>query len=175
MPRVLASAALAAAALALFGAPVNAVAPFAEAKCDNKKASFLFWPKGHPKLDEPGFPEFLTPHLEVYAGLRTKGFGSKVAAYADPSGASASRNACRIGGSEPLKGKVPNSAKRTKATNLQCRFGEKMRLAFTQLRNGTKVTALRKDDTKVLEMKLLATGSSVVYNKRRCEPKPPPT
>jgi hypothetical protein len=175
MTRALPLAVVTAMALAMLGGSGNAAAPFGEATCDNKKASLLFWPRGHGELSEPNFPEYRVPHLEVYPGLQQRGFGSNVNVYADPSGASASRNACRVGSGERVGGKVPNSAKRSRATNLQCRFGQKMRLTFTELRDGVKIVGLRRDDTKVLEMRLLAEGSSVVYNKRRCEPKPPPT
>ena len=174
----LAGIALVAAALTplfLLSTSGQAAPPYGKATCDAKKASFLFWPQGHGDLNEPGFPEFRTPHLEVYPGLKQKGFGTSTDAYADPTGASANQNRCKITAGEPLRGNVPNSAKRKKATNFQCRFGQKIRLAFSQVNGGTKVTGLRKDGTKVIELKILNSDSSVVYNKERCEPKSPPT
>ena len=178
LPRTrLAGIALVAAALTpllLLSTSGQAAPPYAKATCDSKKASFLFWPQGHGDLNEPGFPEFRESHLEVYPGLRRTGFGTNTDAYADPSVASVNQNRCKVSPAEPLRGNVPNSAKRKKATNVQCRFGQKIRLAFTEVNGGTKVTGLRKDGTKVIELKILNAGSSVVYNKNRCEPKPPP-
>lgn len=152
----------------------QAAPPYGKVTCDTRKASFLFWPDGHPKLKEPGFGEFRTPHLEVYRGLKETGFGSKVDVYADPRGAAPSQERCSAGTAQPLTGKVPNPQTRTKATNIQCRFGNKIRLAFTKVNDGQKVTGLRKDGTKVIELKILNSDSTAVYNKERCEPKPPP-
>ena len=163
-----------AAAFALLIAPAQAAAPFAEATCDNKSASLLFWPKGHGKIEGAGFPEFRTPHLEIYGGLHRTTFPKNLNAYADPKTASASKNACNQSTPEPLSGKVPNSARRTKATNFQCRFGQKMIVEFTGVTGGVKVTIVRKDGTKVIELKILKTGSSAVYNKQRCEATAPP-
>jgi hypothetical protein len=174
MARAIALIAVSAAAIALLSAPGQAAAPFGKVTCDTRKASFLFWPDGHPKLKEPGFGEFRTPHLEVYRGLKETGFGSKNDVYVDPRGAISSQDRCTAGNPKPLEGKVPNSQKRTKATNIQCRFGNKVILEFTKINDGVKVTGLRKDGTKVLELKILNSNSTAVYNKERCEPKPPP-
>lgn len=161
-------------AVVLLAAPAHGAAPYGKATCKSKSASFLFWPKGHPKLQEPGFGKFKIPHLEIYGGLHTTGFPSAVDAYVDPRGAAPSRSACKVGRPEPLKGKIPNAAKRTKATNVQCRFRQKMILEFTKRSDGIEATAILKDGTKVLTAKMFNSGSSIAYDKERCKPKPPP-
>ena len=166
--------AAAAAALAVLSAPAHAAAPYGKVVCSTKNANFLFWPNGHPKLKEPGFGEFRTPHLEVYRGLKTTGFGSKNDVYADPRGVIPSQDRCEAKTPKPLSGKVPNSGKRTKATNIQCRFGNRIILEFQKVSDGQRITGLRKDGTKVIVLDILNSGSTAVFDKDRCEPKAPP-
>jgi hypothetical protein len=174
MARAITLIAASAAAIALLIAPGQAATPGAQATCGNKSASLLFWPNGHGARPDAGFPKFKKPHLEVYGGLHRDTFPKNLNAYADPGTATVSNNACNTQSPEPLSGKVPNSGKRTKATNFQCRFGQKMIVAFTQVNGGIKVTVVRNDGTKVIELKILNSGSSAVYNKERCEAKAPP-
>jgi hypothetical protein len=162
------------ASVAVFSAPGQAAAPTAKAKCGNKKASFLFWPNGHGRIDSVGFPEFRTPHLEVYPGYHSTSFPPATNANADPSGATVNSQACSLKSPDPLKGDVPHNAKKLKAANIQCRFGEKMILEFTRLSNGVKVTAVLDDGTKVIELKIVNSGSKAVFNERRCTAKDPP-
>lgn len=163
-----------AAALIFLAVPVHAVAPSSKATCGNKKASFLFWPNGHGQIDSAGFPEYRTPHLEVYPGFHSKTFPPATNANAEPGSATINSNACELTSPDPLSGQVPHKAKRTKATNIQCNFGQKMRLEFTQLNNGVKVTGIRKDGTKVIELTILNSGSKALFNKQRCDAKDPP-
>ena len=165
---------IAAAALVLLSAPAQAAAPFAQATCENRSASLLFWPKGHGEVEGAGFPKYTKPHLEIYGGLHTNTFPKSTNAYAEPQRAQITDNACNQVTPKPLSGKVPNSRKREKAANFQCRFGQKMRVVFTAVTGGVKVTVVRKDGTKVIELKIVENGSSAVFNKERCEAKPPP-
>ena len=174
MTRALPVVATALTALVLVSVPAHAAAPSAKATCDNKKASFLFWPNGHGEIDSVGFPEFRTPHLEVYPGYHSTSFPPVTNANADPSGATVNSQACNLSSPDPLSGDVPHKAKRLKAANIQCRFGEKMILEFTRLDNGVKVTAVREDGTKVIELKIANSRSKAVFNKRRCDAKDPP-
>jgi hypothetical protein len=160
--------------VALFSGAGQAAPPTAKAKCDNKKASFLFWPNGHGRIDSAGFPEFRTPHLEVYPGFHSTSFPPATNSNADPSGATVNSGACNLSSPDPLSGDVPNKATKRKAANIQCRFGEKMILEFTRLAEGVKVTAIRKDGTKVIELKIVNSGSKAVFNKNRCDAKDPP-
>ena len=161
-------------ALALVSVPGQAATPDAKARCGNKKASFLFWPTGHGRIDSVGFPEFREPHLEVYPGFHSTSFPPATNANADPTGATVNSGACTLKTPEPFTGDVPHKAKRGKAANIQCRFGGKMILEFTRLADGVKVTGIRRDGTKVIELKIVESGSKAAFNKRRCDAKDPP-
>ena len=174
MARTIALIAVAAAAIVSLSALGQAAEPIRKATCDNKSASLLFWPKGHGKLEGAGFPKYEKPHLEIYGGLHRNTFPKSTNAYAEPTALQVSQKACDTRPRELASGKVPNSGKRTKATNFQCRFGQKMRVVFAAVNDGLKVTIVRKDGKKVIELKILNSGSSAVYNKERCEAKAPP-
>jgi hypothetical protein len=174
MARAIALIAVSAVTIGLLIAPGQAALPGAQATCDNKSASLLFWPNGHGEREGAGFPKYKKPHLEIYGGLHRNTFPQRTNANVEPTSATVSNQACKTETPEALSGKVPNSRKREKAANFQCRFGQKMTLAFTQVNGGIKVTVVRNDGKKVIELRILNSGSSAVYNKERCEAKAPP-
>lgn len=171
---LLAATALAATALMATISPgaVNRV----KVKCPQKSVSFLYWPKGHDERPQAGFPEFRTPHLEIYGGLHDTTFPPQTIGYIDATGAAQKGSECTNKGSTSLSGKdIPHATKRTgKAANVQCKFGEKTQLVFSQVSPGARVDAVLADGTRVVQVRIKQTGSSIVFNERKCDAKPPP-
>lgn len=142
--------------------------------CKEKSASMLFWPQGHGAAESGEFPEFRVPHLELYGGVRNSGFDQGTNAYADAAGGSQVSRSCKKGNIATPKGKIPNSATKKKATNLQCRFGQKVHLVFFSIPGGGVRLDIVRDGKIAVEAKLTFSGSSVKYNDKLCDAKAPP-
>ena len=145
-------------------------------KCPVGKASFLYWPDGHGARPQAGFPEFRTPHLEIYGGLHDTTFPPFTMGYIDASGSATTNSDCANKGTTNLSSAaIPHSQKiRGKAKNVQCKFGEKMQLVFTQVENGARVDAVLGNGTRVVEVRTKNSGSSITFNNQKCDVKAPP-
>ena len=66
-------------ALAAIAAVSAGAAPTQRIACGVKALDFYFWPKGHPAIPALGFPEYPTPHLEVYTGAAPGRLGQQLA------------------------------------------------------------------------------------------------
>ena len=145
-------------------------------KCPDKKASFLWWPHGHGARPQAGFPEFKTPHMEIYGGLHDTTFPVQTIGYIDASGSAQTSSECTSKGTTNLSSKdIPHSQKiKGKAKNIQCKFGEKINLVFTQVQEGARVDAVLGDGTRVVQARTKNSGSSIVFNNKRCEVEDPP-
>ena len=145
-------------------------------KCPTKKASFLYWPNGHGQRPQAGFPAFPTPHLEIYGGFHDTTFPPATLAYIDASGSAQASSDCADKGVSNLSGaNIPHDQKiKGKAKNIQCKFGEKMQLVFTQVQDGARVDAVLGDGTRVVQVRMKNSGSSIVFNNKRCDVKDPP-
>jgi hypothetical protein len=167
-----ASALMASALMASSAQAVNR----AKVKCPQKQASFLYWPHGHDARPQAGFPAFPTPHLEIYGGLHDTTFPPTPIGYIDASGKAQSSSEC----TQPVlsslsRDDIPHSEKvRGKAKNVQCKFGEKVRLVFSAVDVGARVDAVLGDGTRVVQVRIKNTGSSIVFNDRKCDVKDPP-
>jgi hypothetical protein len=170
---LLATAGVAAAALA---APSTGAVQRAKVKCPQKAASFLYWPHGHDARPQAGFSEFRTPHLEIYGGKHDTTFPPTPIGYIDASGAAQSSSECTEKGASSLSGDaIPHDQKiKGKAKNIQCKFGEKIQLVFSQVSEGARVDAVLGDGTRVVQVRIKNSGSSIVFNNKRCDVKDPP-
>ena len=164
------------AATALVAPSAGGAAIRAKVKCPQKSASFLYWPKGHDARPQAGFPEFRTPHLEIYGGLHDTTFPSQVIGYIDATGSAQSSSECTDPARATLsRDDIPHSQKiRGKAKNVQCKFGEKLGLVFTEVKEGARVDAVLGDGTRVVQVRMKNSGSSIVFNDRKCDVKNPP-
>jgi hypothetical protein len=163
------------AALAIL-APSAQAATRAKVRCPQKSASFLYWPHGHGERPQAGFPAFPTPHLEIYGGLHDTTFPPTPIGYIDATGASQSSSECTQPALSNLsRDDIPHSQKiKGKAKNVQCKFGEKVRLVFTDVDVGARVDAVLGDGTRVVQVRIKNSGSSIVFNERKCDAKDPP-
>lgn len=145
-------------------------------KCPDKKASFLWWPHGHGARPQAGFPEFKTPHMEIYGGFHDTTFPVQTIGYIDASGSAQTSSECTSKGTTNLSNNdIPHSQKiRGKAKNIQCKFGEKINLVFTQVQEGARVDAVLGDGTRVVQARTKNSGSSIVFNNKRCDVEDPP-
>jgi hypothetical protein len=165
------------AATALIAPSAGGAAVRAKVKCPQQKASFLYWPHGHEARPQAGFPAFPTPHLEIYGGLHDTTFPPTPIGYIDATGSSQSSSECTQPAMSTLtRDDIPHAQKiRGKAKNVQCKFGEKIRLVFSQVSKGARVDAVLGDGTRVVQVRMKNSGSSIVFNKRRCDVEDPPT
>ena len=163
-------------AAALIAPSTGGAALSVKFKCPASKASFLYWPNGHDARPQAGFPEFRTPHLEIYGGLHDTTFPPATIGYIDADGSATSNSDCTNKGTTNLSGdNIPHSQKiRGKAKNVQCRFGEKIQLVFTQVQEGARVDAVLGNGTRVVQVRMKNSGSSIVFNDRKCDVKGPP-
>jgi hypothetical protein len=164
------------AATALLAPSAGGAVVRAKVKCPQKSASFLYWPHGHDARPQAGFPAFATPHLEIYGGLHDTTFPPTPIGYIDAKRSEQSSSEC----SQPAMSKlssddIPHSEKfKGKAKNIQCKFGEKLRLVFTRVQEGARVDAVLGDGTRVVQVRIKNSGSSIVFNDRKCDVKDPP-
>ena len=167
----LTTTALAALVVLASSAPAGAAVKYT---CQEKSASLLFWPKGHGEVKTEGFPAFPVPHLELYGGIHSSNFPRTTNAYMDASGAAqVNRKSCKQGKTRLPSGKVARAVKKKAAANVQCRFGRKVDLVFLQLAGGAQLDVVR-DGKRVVEVKLKGAGSSLTFNDKFCDAKPPP-
>lgn len=152
----------------------HAAAPSAfSADCGARSETFLFWPQGHGAIAGAGFPEYRTPHLEIYKGVAGKFPDSATHGYAEPKGGSAAKT-CKIATARKVKAKV-KSAKRTRqAKQIRCKFGKKVTFEFSKVSNGTRVRAALPDGQVAIDLKILSSGSSATYNRKLCKAVAPP-
>lgn len=172
----LALLAVAALVVAAMTAPSAAAVTRAKVKCPQKAASFLYWPNGHGERPQAGFPAFPTPHLEIYGGLHDTTFPPTPIGYIDAKKASQSSSECSQPALSNLsQDDIAHSKKiRGKAKNVQCKFGEKVRLVFSQVSKGARVDAVLGDGTRVVQVRIKNSGSSIVFNNRKCDAEDPP-
>jgi len=164
------------AAAALIAPSTGGAALRVKYKCPQKSASFLYWPHGHDARPQAGFPAFPTPHLEIYGGRHDTTFPPQTIGYIDSSGSAQTSSECTSKGTTGLSGDdIPHDQKiRGKAKNIQCKFGEKIQLVFTQVQEGARVDAVLGDGTRVVQVRMKGSGSSIVFNNHRCDVKDPP-
>ena len=164
------------AAAALIAPSTGSAALRIKYKCPQKSASFLYWPHGHDARPQAGFPAFPTPHLEIYGGLHDTTFPPQTIGYIDASGGATTSRDCTNKGTTGLsRDDIPHDQKiRGKAKNIQCRFGEKIQLVFTQVQEGARVDAVLGNGTRVVQVRMKGSGSSIVFNNRKCDVKDPP-
>lgn len=172
----LALLAVTALAASAFVAPSAGAAVRAKVKCPQKSASFLYWPDGHDARPGAGFPAFSTPHLEIYGGLHETTFPPTPIGYIDAKGSEQSSSECSQPALSNLsRDDIAHSKKiRGKAKNVQCKFGSKVRLVFSKVKTGTRVDAVTGDGTRVVQVRIKNSGSSIVFNNRKCDAEDPP-
>jgi hypothetical protein len=141
--------------------------------CGAKKFRLLFWPKGHKSVPSVGFPEFLTPHLELYTGTGKKFPDNQEVAYADPTTSKVSATACTQAAGGTSK-KATISKTTTKPTMLVCAFKSDPLVNAAQVVGGGYAILLYENDSAAAYAIMKDTGSSLQYDAKACKAKKPP-
>jgi hypothetical protein len=147
-----------------------------EAQCNSKTGSYLFWPHGHPAIPDIGFPAFATPHLELYAGQRTKAFpdSAQDAVIVDNGGFGAAKK-CRTSSAGFINAHV-NHARHTRRTHeISCNFKHHVSDRIGKSHGGARLQTVLSGGAVVVDVKMGPSGSSITWDKRFCKALPAPS
>src|SRR5262245_17916805 len=116
--------------IAMFAASAGAVptTTAVRGKCGAKALTIYFWPEGHPAIPSIGFPEFRTPHVEVYGGKQLIGF-------VDATGAGGFAKSCKTAPDLPMKfeGKTHKTISATMLVTCKLSAAAELRVAKSQV------------------------------------------
>lgn len=145
--------------------------------CKAKQYRLLFWPEGHPAIPSIGFPEFLTPHLEVYKGTGNKYADADLVGAEDPTSAQVSTEKCKAA-AETGTAKEPAKKKSTQdAAKITCKLKVSPVLEGSAIPGGIgAVLAMTIKDQRVAVVTMFANQpSEVFYNSKLCKLSPAPS
>jgi len=147
--------------------------------CDSTKFRLLFWPEGHTAIPSVNFPEFLTPHLEVYLGAGKKYVDEDVVGYADPTGAQVSQEKCTQTTAPGQDVLPPAKLKTEKGTaKITCKLKESPVLATGTVPGSGSVLTLSIGNQRVAVVTMTDVGADieaeVLYNGKLCKSAVPP-
>lgn len=174
------AAVVAAAAAALVAAVLVAVAaarPDAQhvrGGCGPKALTLLFWPQGHPALPGVNFPEFVTPHLEVYrtgsAYPDASFFG-----YLGADGTFNLRPSCKQVAASTIRARIKPAKVARETTALVCKLPKPVHLDLIQVASGCRLLVIIPPASIAAVASIRQTGSTLTYNAKLCVPTPAPS
>jgi len=159
---------LALALAAIAAAPAGA-SPTQRIACGVKTLDFYFWPRGHAAVPELEFPEFRTPHLEVYTGAPPGKLGQQLA-YVSPT-------EFRLVEGCPEKGDTPTEwvggpmkTRRRATSKLHCAYPKRVELLVAPLVNGMRLEiTLGHAPSTATAATLGPEGTRLDYDARYCK------
>ena len=160
---LLALALAAIAAVSAGGAPAQRIA------CGVKALDFYFWPKGHPAIPELGFPEFPTPHLEVYTSAAPGRLGRQLA-YMSASDFRLVEGCPEKGATATRWGGGPTKTLRRATNKLHCTFPRRVELLVEPAAGGIALAVtLGHTASAAATASLDHRGARLDYDPRYCK------
>ena len=136
--------------------------------CGVKTLDFYFWPRGHVAVPELGFPEFRTPHLEVYTGAPVGKLGQQLAYV--------SETEFKLVQGCPEKGNTPTTwsggpmkTRRRATSKLHCAYPKRVELLVASLGNGMRLEVTLGHTAATATVATLdVKGARLDYDARYC-------
>jgi hypothetical protein len=157
-------------------APSPAAGGTQEAQCGAKADSFLFWPHGHPAIPSIKFPNFRTPHLELYQGVHRASFPDAAEdAYIDSTGAAGVAKRCRHHSSGFVNARVNQARSTTSTHEIICNFHHLVSYRYSGTPGrGSHLQTILSGAAVVVDVKMGPSGSSITWDRRYCTAYAPP-
>ncbi len=140
--------------------------------CATTSYRLLFWPTGHGVVKSQKFPEYKTPHVELYGGTGKRFEQTEYLAYVDATGANQRAATCAPGAiTGSSGGAVPaaNLVKSTKPTVLSCSAPSSSVLLVPNAQ-GKALLSVIVTGQSVAAASMAPTGSELQYDKSLCKP-----
>lgn len=170
---------VAVASVATAAVPAAVSAPAVEGNCSTETPVVLFWPRGHAAIPSLGFPNFRTPHVEVYRyAAATTYKNANFVGYADGAGKSALNPACSRVADHTTVQQLPATSI-TRAAAVTCRTRGNTLVQVRKIAGAgvrSEVRLIEAPNRLVLRAVVTgnAIGSNLAYNPQRCRVGAPP-
>lgn len=170
---------LAVASVAVATVPAAVSAPEVEGNCKTETPVVLFWPRGHAAIPSLGFPDFRTPHAEVYRYVGAGTYrNANFVGYADGAGKSSLNPACSRVPDHTTVQQLPATSI-TRAAAITCRTRGNTLVQVRKIAGAgvrSEVRLIEAPNRLVLRALVTgnAIGSNLSYNPQKCRVGAPP-